>query len=248
MKGASISWYSRALRHCVPDIAVTVRLPDGYRLRLSIKRHIGLLRRRTRDREYATARRLAGLTGSHAVIYDIGANIGLYTVAFAANRTRKVHSYEPSELALPYLRQTVSGNQFQNVQIHSVLLSDAPGTRNFVLDHVTTAQSHVSDIAEGGTPFACIDLDGYVHAHSLPAPNLVKIDVEGHDLSVLHGMRKTLQAKPLVYVEGGVRAEDGRIEAISFLLQYGYSIWNLERTVRLDSDTQEYAFLAVPAA
>lgn len=245
MKSVSLSWYSRAVRHCLPDIAVTLPLGDGYGLQVSVKRHVGLLRTRTRAREYATALRLASLTGPRGVIYDVGANIGLYTIAFAANRSRIVHSFEPSELALPYLRRNVSTNRLQYVQVHPVLLSDAPGTRNFVLDHLTTAQSHVGDSSECGISTGCIDLDSYVREHSLPAPDLVKIDVEGHDLSVLRGMANVLSGKPAIHVEGGVRTDDGRLEAILYLAQHGYSMLNLEQTTQLSPDTLEYAFLAI---
>lgn len=248
MKNISLSWYSRAVRHCIPDIGVTLPLGDGYGLWVSAKKHVGLFRARTRAREYATALRLANLTGPCAVIYDIGANIGLYTIAFAANKSRIVHSFEPSELALPYLRRNVSMNRLRNAHVHPVLLSDALGTRDFVLDHLTTAQSHVGDSSECGISIDCIDLDSYVREHSLPAPDLVKIDVEGHDFSVLRGMAHVLCAKPAVYVEGGVRTGDGRFDAILYLLQHGYSMWNLEQTTRLSPDTLEYAFLAIPDA
>lgn len=245
MKGASISWHSRAVRYCLPDIAVTVPLVDGCGLRVSIKRHVGLLRKHARAREYAIALRLANLTGTHGVIYDIGANIGLYTIAFAANRSRTIHSFEPSKVALPYLLGNVSANRLPNVNVHPVLLSDAPGTLNFVLDQITTAQSHVGDASESGTPVDCIDLDSYVREHLLPAPDLVKIDVEGHDLPVLRGMANVLSAKPAIYVDGGMRAANGQVGARLYLAERGYSIWNLERMVRLSPDAPEYSFLAI---
>jgi hypothetical protein len=62
---------------------------------------------------------------------------------------------------------------------------------------------------------------------SLRAPDPVKVDVEA-----------------AIYLEGGFRAVDGRIEAIEFLMQHGYAIWNLVWTARLGADTREYAFLA----
>lgn len=247
MQSTSMSWYSRAVRHWLPDIAVLRPIGDGYRLQVSLKRHVGLLRASTRVREYAIALRLASLTGPCGVLYDIGANVGLYTIGFAANRTRIVHSFEPSELVLPYLRRNVSMNRLEKVQVHPVLLSDAQGTRRFVLDQMTTAQSHVGDSSEqGGVSMPCVDLDSYVREHSLPAPDLVKIDVEGHDLPVLHGMEHVLSAKPIIYLEGGMRTEDGRIGAISLLLSHGYSVRNLEGTAVLSPDTREYAFLAIP--
>ncbi len=196
--------------------------------------------------EYGIALRISQMCAPRAVIFDIGANIGLYTIAFAANDSRIVHSFEPSDLALPYLRRNLTLNRLENAHVHAVLLSDSRGQRNFVLDRMTTAQSHVGRSGEVGIFLESVDLDSYAREQLLPSPDLVKIDVEGHDFNVLRGMQQMLKARPMIYLEGGERGEDGRVNSMTYLLERGYGLWNLDRTTRLRPDTREYRFLAIP--
>lgn len=234
------------VRAFLPDIVIRLLLGEGMQLEASIKKHLGLFRPSVRRRELSIARSIAACAPPNAVIYDLGANIGLYTVVFAQDAARKVLSFEPSELVLPFLRRNVALNGLDNVEIHPVLLSDRAGQRRFALDKTTTAASHVADIGEPGIDVDCSDLDSYVEKHGLAPPDVIKIDVEGHERQVIRGMRGLIaQYHPTVFVEGGVRAPDGKIGAITDLMQHGYEIWNLSRTSRLPADTPEYYFLAI---
>jgi len=235
----------RILRAFAPDFDWTVPLGPGIELTLSIKKHLGLLRRGTRTKEAAIAAQLAGMVPADGVMYDIGANIGLYTLMFAANRNRKVHSFEPGTAALSFLRRNVARNALSNVRIHPLVLTDHAGTCRFVLDHATTATSHVACADEAGADVACTDLDSYLREHSLPEPDLVKIDVEGHDMAVLRGMRGLLmRRRPLVWLEGGSRGEDGRSDSLALLGGLGYVAWDLDRSRKIYADGKDYSYLA----
>lgn len=239
---------TQIIRACMPDLEWTVPLVPGVELTLSTKKHMGLLRRATRTKEVAIATRLAGRVPADGVLYDIGANIGLYTLVFAATRTRSVHSFEPGATALSFLRRNVEQNALQDVRIHAVALTDHAGTCRFVLDEVTTATSHVADASEPGVDVACADLDSYARDHRLPEPDLVKIDVEGHDMAVLRGMRGLLtRCRPLVWLEGGSRDKHGRSDSLAFLNGLGYVAWDLGQTREISADAWDYAYLAIAA-
>ena len=238
---------AEVIRWFLPDIQWTLKLPGGLKVRASAKKHLGLFRRRARRREVAVAETLASYVPTDGVIYDLGANIGVYTVVFASNPRRSVVSFEPSQTARPYLDQSIALNALRNVEVHQIVLSDYAGTCRFTLDRITTATSHVSAPDEAGIDLPCTDLDSYIEARHLRAPDLIKMDVEGHDEAILRGMRRSLlRFKPLVYLEGGLRADDGEIGAITYLERMGYSIWDLHRQRRLTADTPEYSFLAMP--
>ena len=234
------------VRAFLPDITFRLALGEGRHLEASIKKHLGLFRPSVLKRELSIARSIAACAPRNAVIYDLGANIGLYSVVFAQDASRKVMSFEPSELALPFLRRNVALNGLDNVEIHPVLLSDRAGRLKFALDEITTATSHVAETGEPGIDVDCTDLDSYVERNRLAPPDVIKIDVEAHERQVIAGMRGLIaQYHPTIFVEGGLQESDGKTGAIIDLMKHGYEIWNLGRTARLPSDTAEYFFLAV---
>lgn len=233
-------------RKLVPGIDRTLDLGHTLRLRANLKTHLGLFRARTREREVRTAQAIA-LASPGPVIYDVGANIGLYSVIFAADPARVVVSFEPSELVLPYLRANVALNGLRNVHIEPIALSESRGHVAFTLDSVTTCTSHVSSRGEPGIEVACSDLDSLVRAQRWPAPDLIKLDVEGHDEPILRGMTQLLaERRPYVCLEGGLRSADGVIPSLRLLRAAGYVLWDLDKRRTLEPDTGEYVVLAVP--
>jgi FkbM family methyltransferase len=238
---------SAIARQFIPDIDFTVSVADGLRLKANLKTHCGLFRRRIRQREIATARAIAAHAPGAGVIYDLGANIGLYTLVFASDPRRRVISVEPSTLVLPYLRHNIDLNALRNVQVQPVVLSDRRATLRFTLDETTTCTSHVSAPEEDGMVVACTDLDSLIEHDGLPPPDLIKLDVEGHDEPILKGASGTLaKSRPVICLEGGLRTGDGQIASLQYLKDAGYSLWDLARRYELATNTSEYVVVAVP--
>ncbi|HKO43357.1 MAG TPA: FkbM family methyltransferase [Pyrinomonadaceae bacterium] len=235
-------------RRLIPDIDVTLSVMPGLKMKASLKKHLYICRPSTRRREVRIAQQLAELAPADGVIYDIGANIGLYSIVFAANRKRRVYAFEPYDRALSYLRQNLDLNNLHNVHTCPVLLSDKVGSCRFTYDSLTLYTSHISAEGEPGVELPCTDLDSYVERMNMPLPDVVKLDIEGADEAVLAGMRKLLrQRRAHIFLEGGLRDSEGRITAIDYLKDFGYSIWNLDLTHQLDSQTPEYMFVAAPS-
>jgi len=247
------SWwrpYSRRavlLRRLIPPLDLTVRVTGNLRLTVNMRTHLAFLRPGFVAREVATARAMLAHAPAEGAVYDVGANIGLYTLVFAADGVRKVISIEPSPLVLPYLRRNLFANNLRNVDVQGVALSDHRGTVRFALDSITTNTSHVSAPGEPGTAVPCTDLDTLVAVENLPPPRLVKLDVEGHDEPILRGMWRILgKLRPIVCLEGALRRSDGTLGAVDLLRAAGYSIWDLARRQRLASSTGEYILLGIP--
>ncbi len=235
------------LRRWLPDWRFQFELMPGARIEASLKKQVYLFRSSRRHEETETALAVAALADRTGVIYDLGANIGLYTVVFASDPNRRVFAFEPFDIPLGFLRRNVEINRLKNVDIHQIVLTDRQGTCRFTLDTVTLCTSHVSAEGEPGLEFPCSDLDSYRDSHDLPVPDVLKIDVEGADMPVLRGMRRLLeQHESYVFLEGGLRDENGHITAIQYLEDLGYAIRDLSLTRPLASDTQEYTFVAVP--
>jgi FkbM family methyltransferase len=108
---------------------------------------------------------------------DVGANIGIYTIA-AARRGARVTSYEPNPETAVLLRRNVALNGVSDrVTIHEVAVAATPGTLPFKSEGTLNWAARV-DWA-GGFDVQAATLEGSF--------DVVKIDVEGYELEVLKG-------------------------------------------------------------
>lgn len=131
------------------------------------------------------------------VVYDIGANTGLYTLFGAkASLDGEVVAFEPYPPNLGLLKQDVARNQLQNVKIVDIALSDSIGSIGF-------SQPDEDDVGYGSSVIETNGFEGTIEVptttgdqliadEEIPAPNVVKIDVEGSEPLVLEGIKKAL--------------------------------------------------------
>lgn len=135
--------------------------------------------------------------GEHFI--DVGANVGSYTVLAGGAAKARVTAVEPIGTSFEHLRRNVSLNALDDrVQCHRMGLSEAPGTLRFTagLDTVNHVLSEGEDVPSVEVPVMRLD-DLIAEA---PAPILIKIDVEGHELAVLRGASQTLGNPALLAV------------------------------------------------
>lgn len=116
------------------------------------------------------------------VVFDVGANVGLYTLLFAHAKAA-VYSFEPVPRNLSYLWRHLRWNRYPTDKIIACAVS---GSDNFQLFDFgdNCAVGHLS--ADGAIPVATITLDTFC-AKMRTFPDLVKIDVEGSEVDVLRG-------------------------------------------------------------
>jgi FkbM family methyltransferase len=150
------------------------------------------------EAEYANA--LLSRIASSDNVWDIGANVGYYTVRFSdrVSSNGTVHAFEPSPSNLQQLKLKVG--ERTNVQIHPIAVADFDG------DVAFREAGHLSHlIPTGGKCLPSASLvrvpvcraDSIIRSGLAPVPTVVKIAVEGHELHVLKGFGETLQEKML---------------------------------------------------
>lgn len=123
---------------------------------------------------------------------DVGANIGYYTVkAKASGLFSRLLAFEPDVRNADQLRANLFLNGLSGaVELHPVALSDRTGKVRFVsFAETSTGQSRIS-AEEGDTEIEAVRFDELVRLDGEHV--LVKIDVEGHELSVVKGMGELL--------------------------------------------------------
>jgi FkbM family methyltransferase len=150
------------------------------------------------------------------VVYDIGANIGYFTVRAAA-RGAAVCAFEPVASTHAVLARNVARNHFDRVRTFRIALSDAAGE---AVMHLFSSSGSSTIVAPRTLPEARLlpmgqelvaeqTLDAFVTETGVAPPTLIKIDVEGCELRVLRGARKLLaeHAPPLVLEHSRAVAE-----------------------------------------
>lgn len=139
---------------------------------------------------------------------DVGANIGLYSMLFAASdEDMSVHAYEPSPTTFEELKQNIALNGLERIRADRVAVSDQPGSVDFGVVHDLSGANSIiqTSIHDSGTFTKQLKVEAVRLDDQLDLTGrriCVKIDVEGHELCVLGGMRRLLRENQmLVQVE-----------------------------------------------
>jgi FkbM family methyltransferase len=143
--------------------------------------------------------------GGEGSFFDIGANIGLYSIYYAATKHREVYAFEPSVLNTKLLAKNIYLNELSHlVKIVTTPLSDSNGFAKFKLSSTQEGGALSSFGVEYGQDGQTIQerlaystlgfsLDSLVKMGLLPDnPRLIKIDVDGIEDMILRGSGSVL--------------------------------------------------------
>jgi len=162
-----------------------------------------------------------------AVFFDIGANVGYYTVlASKVMGTRgRVVAVEPSPVILPVLKENVARENCPSVTIEEVAVGAAPGEARIVFDSAESGGSHVLRVGEEGDRTEVVTLDMLAEKHG--PPTVIKADVEGLEGDLLMGGVDTFkQGAPVIFMEFAPqnfsRSGTPLIDALKLLDSLGY--------------------------
>lgn len=159
--------------------------------------------------------------------FDIGANIGLMTLVAAGIKNTRVHSFEPSPVAYPRLFENINLNNLSSrVLIHQIAVSDKGGWINFN-DDERSELSHISTKNEDGQKIKTTTIDSYCQKNSINKIDVLKIDVEGAELSVLKGAKQMLELGKIkhIYCElncASINYGSSNSETLKYLESLGY--------------------------
>ena len=148
--------------------------------------------------------------GGAGAFFDVGANVGLYSLYYAKLFSDQVYSFEPSALNLGLLTKNISANRLQE-QI--VVVPTPLASKNEI------ALLHMSALEEGGanSTFGAVfghdgrplieqmsyripgmTMDSLLSSGQIPeAPSLIKIDVDGIEHLILEGAHDVLRTPTL---------------------------------------------------
>ena len=121
--------------------------------------------------------------------YDIGANVGAYTILAGLHVGCRTISFEPHPKTFSYLQKNVSlGLRTDKITLLNLGLGSKEGRIKFTSDLDTVNHVAVND-SENVIDVQISVLDEL----TLPPPSVIKIDVEGFEWEVLKGAKLTLE-------------------------------------------------------
>jgi FkbM family methyltransferase len=149
---------------------------------------------------------ILSIAKENSTFIDIGANIGWFSLHVAKNiPSATVHAFEPGFFINQYLRKNVIHNRLnKQIQINNYAVSNNIGTAQFTKNKVGHALNHLKsglDLAPT-TEVKTTTIDHYVKSNNIQRADIIKCDVEGAELLVLHGARETILAHhPTIILE-----------------------------------------------
>lgn len=138
--------------------------------------------------------------GADGVLFDVGANHGAFSLAFCAARPgSRAVAFEPAAEPLAELGDAIRMNGMEGrIQARQAWIGNEDGE---VTGGIDPSGFFSRDLPGGERTVAHATIDGFA-AESGLRPSALKIDVDGAELEVLRGARRTLRdARPVVFLE-----------------------------------------------
>jgi FkbM family methyltransferase len=183
------------------------------------------------SRDDAEILRLAqGTLPADGVFLDVGANVGVHTLAVAryVSEGGAVVAFEPHPANHRLLVHNIRQNRLRHVVAENLGLAEAPA----ILTGTAAEDGGNWSLASRGDhrfEVRLVRLDDYLQANPIPRLDLMKLDVEGAEVRVLRGARRTIERfLPLIVFEVCPRwltkMDTSPAELFAELVGHGYTI------------------------
>jgi FkbM family methyltransferase len=150
--------------------------------------------------EHAKQREVAAAVRPGMVCFDVGANVGYYTLLFSTlcGSGGQVAAFEPLPGNCDLIRYHLELNGCSNARVEPVAVTDFDGPAHFTPGS-DNSSGHLAP--DGPLVVPCTRLDTFVGRGLAPSPDILKIDVEGAEMEVIEGAAETLRrSRPMLFV------------------------------------------------
>jgi len=178
------------------------------------------------------------ITKGESVI-DIGANIGYFTLIFAkiVGAQGQVFAFEPDTENFNLLKKNISYNNYENVTVENLALSDFTGKTKLYISKYNNGMHRIYPSLLCTEDFININvktLDDYLEKIDYHKKiSFVKIDVEGSELNVLRGMKSIIEKNKILTIllefvpASLIEAKNDPMELLCFLKEYNFEIYSI---------------------
>jgi len=177
-------------------------------------------------------------------VFDVGANAGFYTLAFARLVGDKGHvwAFEPLEENVKNLRKHVALNELGNVTVVQVAVAERAGIARFA----PGPSNAMGRLADGGnSDVQTISLDEFCDRAGIDPPDLIKFDIEGGESLALVGATRVIGlSKPTILL--ALHGYEQERQCLSFLRAGHYFLQYLDGTSVGDESLHSDEIVASP--
>jgi FkbM family methyltransferase len=189
---------------------------DKYRIKLKIESIDQLNRSNSCKKEPETVKWIEEFIKPGDIFYDIGANVGAYSLVCYAHTQGQcqIYSFEPSFTTFSALCQNILINGYNDKIIAlPFIISDetkinkfyyssiSPGAASHAIDEKNEKSDEIQSLNKNNSKIfnsiVSYRLDDLQSRFNLQKPNHMKIDVDGHELEVIKGCENLLNSKEL---------------------------------------------------
>ena len=201
--------------------------------------------------EYRITNLLFDLVKEGMTIVDIGAWEGDYSILFAhlMHDRGRVLAFEPEPDNCTWFRRNIEVNNYKCIDLYECALSDREGTATFY-PGTGVGSLVLRTMWNTGPPITVKTqtLDNILNQAHIDKVDLIKIDVEGSDLSVLKGAERTLRNNSVhLVMDVDVISNQERLELYELLTSFGYEIYSIgKQLARIESAYELHLFPSPP--
>ena len=133
-------------------------------------------------------------------VFDIGAHVGYLSAVFTRLSAPggRVYAFEPCAVNGAFIRHHLRINHLENVQLIQAAVGEKNGQARF--DNAQ-GSGRGSVQPEGKVPVQMVSLDDLMADRRLPAPDFIKMDIEGGEIGALTGGRECIStSRPIMFI------------------------------------------------
>ncbi|MEG0234073.1 MAG: FkbM family methyltransferase [Hafnia sp.] len=140
------------------------------------------------------------------IFLDVGANIGNHSLA-VSNFADCVLSFEPVPFTYNLLSENIKINNIDNIQAYNVAFSDENKVTDILFNMSGNIGGSTLELPSGNNKYNTIKIkavvgDEFLSSKKIPKVDFIKIDVEGHELHTLDGLKNTIiKNRPFIQME-----------------------------------------------
>jgi len=175
-----------------------------------------------------------------AIIFDIGANVGLYSLlAAAANPASRIHAFEPTPEIGEAFRENIRLNHLKNIVVNSLGVDNRSGEaflqRFMGGEDIYDGMNFISPqpLENANLPINVIAIADYCRQNGITRIDLMKMDIEGGEYDALLGAKNLLESQAIgcIFLElvesHANRSGHSTVEIKRLLTNAGYQIFTL---------------------
>jgi FkbM family methyltransferase len=179
-------------------------------------------------------------------VIDIGAKIGIYSLAFSkfVGPTGKVFSFEPTPISFNILKKNMNENHLENMIVEQKGITDKNETQLLELFE-SSGNNRINKDSKNNIKINCTSLDNYF-LNSHEKISFIKIDVEGLEPKVLSGMKNVLEKNPklkiLLEYNPKLMKFYGYVpeKILEDLIKQGFSLFDLEHDYEIEQNVEHF--------